>query len=164
MPWALHEPEGLEAKIQRLRRSRGRFDLDQDFVYGVFNLQETQVLGGTGLHTRVGEGAREIGYWIDKDHINQGLATELAAALTRVAFELDQVSRVEIRCAPNNKPSAAVPRKLGFTHQKTLLEKTLANGQPVYKMIWRLLAREYLASPAASAEIEAYDAVGRRIL
>jgi RimJ/RimL family protein N-acetyltransferase len=109
MPWAQHEPEELEAKIERLRRYRGNFDLGQDFVYGVFDRDETQVLGSSGLHTRVGKGAREIGYWIHADHVNQGLATETSAALTRVAFEVDVVGRVEIHCDPANERSAAVP-------------------------------------------------------
>jgi len=59
------------------------------------------VLGSTGLHTRVGAGAREIGYWIHQDYINQGLATEATAALTKVAFAIDQVTRIEIHCDPN---------------------------------------------------------------
>src|SRR5262249_8657453 len=60
MLWAQHEPEDLHSKIERLRRCRGEFDLGQDFIYGIFNRAETEVLGGTGLHTRVGAGAREI--------------------------------------------------------------------------------------------------------
>src|SRR5512146_1287508 len=75
MPWAHAEPVELQTRIDRLRRWRGMFDLGQDFVYGIFSPDESCVLGGSGLHTRVGEGAREIGYWIHKDFTNQGLAT-----------------------------------------------------------------------------------------
>lgn len=64
MPWAENEPEELERKIRRSRKYRADFDLDRDFVYGIWNADENRVLGGTGLHTRVGEGAREIGYSI----------------------------------------------------------------------------------------------------
>jgi len=166
MPWAAHEPEELQAKIARLRRFRGNFDLGVDFVYGIFNPEETRLLGGTGLHTRVGDNAREIGYWIHKDYINQGLATEVSAALTKVAFEVDQVERMEIHCASRNVRSAAVPRKLGYTHEATLRRRALANPQgPRYDtMIWTLFADEYPASPAAQAQIEAFDAFGRRLL
>jgi RimJ/RimL family protein N-acetyltransferase len=155
MPWVKDEPKPLQDKVELLRRFRSSFDLGQDFVYGILNRDETQVLGGTGLHTRVGEGAREIGYWIHVDHVNQGLATEVAAALTKVAFEVDKVERVEIHCDPENARSAAVPRKLGFVHEATLRQRG---------MIWTLLADEYPASPAAAAEIEAFNAMGRRIL
>jgi RimJ/RimL family protein N-acetyltransferase len=165
MPWAQYEPEDLQTKIERLRRWRGAFDLGQDFAYGLFNRQETQVLGSTGLHTRVGPEAREIGYWVHQDHINQGLATEAAAALTRVAFVIDNVARVEIHCAPDNLRSQAVPRKLGFRHEATLRQRTRTpDGKPRDTMIWTLLADEYPASPAATAEIEAFDVMGRQIL
>ena len=165
MPWAEDEPQDLSAKVERLRSWRGKFDLDQDFVYGIFGPDEKDVLGSSGLHTRVGEGAREIGYWIHVDHINQGLATEVAAALTKVAFEVDGVLRVEIHCDPQNVRSAAVPRKLGFVHEATLRERTTdAEGERRDSMIWTLFADEYPGSRPQKAKIEAYDAVGRRIL
>jgi RimJ/RimL family protein N-acetyltransferase len=165
MPWASEEPQDLQAKIQLLRQWRGRFDLGQDFVYGVFSPDEQRVLGSSGLHTRVGEEAREIGYWIHVDHINHGLATEVAAALTKVAFEIDGVRRVEIHCDPENVRSAAIPRKLGFVHEATLRQRTTdAQGEWRDSMIWALFAAEYERSVAQRTEIRAYDAAGRRIL
>lgn len=165
MPWAMDEPTGLQTKVGLLRRFRGRFDLNEDFVYAIFNRDETQVMGGTGLHTRAGGNAREIGYWIRQEHINQGLATETAAALTRVAFEISSVDRVEIHCDPINIRSAAVPQKLGFEHEATLKRRTVTSeGHPRDTMIWSLFAADYPHSPAAAAKIEAYDAIGRRIL
>lgn len=165
MPWAHSEPEALDKKIERLRLFRGKFDLGQDFVYGIFNREETQVLGGTGLHTRLGPQAREIGYWIHQDYTNQGLATEASAALTRVAFEIDRMRRVEIHCDPENLRSAAVPRKLGFTHEATLRRRTPFLDEGLRDaMIWTLFAEDYRSSQAASANIEAFDAIGRRIL
>ena len=165
MPWAMNEPTDIAARIQWLRKSRGEIDLGKDFTYGIFDPDQTIVIGGTGLHTRLGPQAREIGYWIRKDHAGQGLATEVAAALTRVAFVVDGVTRVEIRCDPRNTGSAAIPRKLGFQHEATLRRRILgSDGQPRDAMIWTLLSDEFPASPAATAEIEAYDVAGRRVL
>lgn len=164
MPWAHQEPTSLQEKINRLRDWRGRFDLSQDFVYGVFNREETRVLGGSGLHTRAGALAREIGYWIRKDSVQQGFATEVSKALIKVAFEIDQVNRVEIRCDPENIYSAAVPRILGFTHEGTLRKNHTNLDELHDSMIWAMVAEEYPASPAASIEIEAFDAVDRKLL
>ena len=165
MPWARQEPQELQQKIELLRQFRGKFDLGHDFVYGIFNREETEVLGGTGLHSRVGPGAREIGYWIHQAHINQGLATEVSAALTKVAFEIEQVNWVEIHCDLRNGRSAAVPRKLGFTHEDTLLRQfTAIEGERVDIMIWTLQRDQYASSPAVLAEIEAFDGMGRKIL
>ncbi len=165
MPWVNSEPEPLQVKIDRLRKFRASFDLGQDFIYGIFTPDETQLIGGTGLHTRVGADGREIGYWIGVDFIGKGYATETAAALTRVAFEVDQVQRVEIHCDPANVRSANVARKLGYVHEATLRQR-IANsaGQLRDAMIWSLLAEEYPASPAAALALEAFDSIGRRIL
>ena len=165
MPWAHEEPEDIEKKINKLRTFRGRFDLGESFVYAVFNRDETQVLGGTGLHTRIGEGALEIGYWIRASHINKGLATESSASLTKVAFEVHKVDRVEIHCDLQNLRSAAVPRKLGFSHEATLRKRAPHPGENLRDvMIWTLFASDYPSSPSASAEIEAFDVIGRKIL
>jgi RimJ/RimL family protein N-acetyltransferase len=164
MPWVHSEPEPIEEKIKRLKRFRGMFDLGQDFVYGIFNLEEAKLLGGTGLHTRLGESELEIGYWIHKDFINQGLVTESTMALIKVAFELIHIHRIEIHCDPANLASAAIPRKLGFTHEGTLRAKTRFLDTWSDSMIWGLLENEYPNSPASKAEIKVFDANGQQVL
>jgi RimJ/RimL family protein N-acetyltransferase len=164
MPWAADHPRPVEATVNLLRRFRGQFDLGQDFVYGIFDRDEKQVLGGSGLHTRLGEGVLEIGYWVHAEHINRGIATEIAAALTRVAFEVNKVRRVEIHCVRENVRSAAVPRKLGYIHEATLAKRTELDGALRDMMIWSLFEDAYPASPAARADIEAYDALRRQLL
>ena len=110
MPWAHAEPEPFEVKVDRIKRFRGEFDLGEDFVYGIFNKEENRLLGGTGLHTRIGDEQLEIGYWIHKDYANQGLVTESTAALVKVAFEIIHIHRLEIHCDPGNLASASIPR------------------------------------------------------
>jgi RimJ/RimL family protein N-acetyltransferase len=108
---------------------------------------------------------REIGFWIHVDHIGKGMATESTAALTNVAFAVDGVSRVEIRCDPANVRSAAVPAKLGYTHEATLRrEGVAADGSRTDTMVWTLLAEEFPASPAAATAVSAFDALGRRLI
>lgn len=164
MPWAHNEPEPFEEKVKRLQYFRGKFDLGQDYVYGIFHRDETRLLGGTGLHTRLGDRELEIGYWIHKDFINQGLVTESTAALVKVAFEIIHVHRIEIHCDPGNLASAAVPRKLGFTHEGTLRAKTPFLDIWSDSMIWGLLESEYPNSPSVEAEIKAFDAIGNPLL
>jgi RimJ/RimL family protein N-acetyltransferase len=164
MPWVYAEPEPIEEKVRRLKRFRGMFDLGQDFVYGIFDAKESRLLGGTGLHNRLGEKQLEIGYWIHKDYINQGLVSESTAALVKVAFELLHAHRIEIHCDPANRASARIPQKLGFTHEGTLRAKTPFLDGWSDSMIWGLLESEYAASPSAKAQIKAFDANGQRVL
>lgn len=164
MAWAHAEPEPIEEKENRLRRFRAGFDLGENFGYGIFNAQETRLLGGIGLMSRIGENQLEIGYWIHKDFVNRGLTTEATAALVKVAFEILYTHRLEIHCDPGNLSSAAIPRKLGFTHEGTLRAKTRFLERWSDSMIWGLLEGEYPNTPAAKAEIKAFDAFGRQIL
>src|SRR6185436_1084270 len=115
--------------------------------------------------TRVGDGAREIGYWIATAHAGKGLATESTGALVRVGFEVERLERVEIHCDPANVRSLAIPRKLGFRHEGTLRARTpRRRGEPADRMIWTILAAEYPETPCARAALRAFDALGRTIL
>jgi RimJ/RimL family protein N-acetyltransferase len=166
MPWAEHEPQPLDQKVELLRTFRGGFDLGQDFVYGILAADESQALGGTGLHTRVGEDAFEIGYWIRASRVGEGLATEVAAALTRVAFEVCGVDRVEIRVDPENERSLAVPRRLGYAEEATLRRRLPPKGDGELRdvVVFALFGDEYEATPSARAELAAYDAGGAQVL
>jgi RimJ/RimL family protein N-acetyltransferase len=166
MPWAADEPQTLEQRVSLLRRFRGQFDLGQDFVYGLFSRNESEVVGGSGLHTRIGEQALEIGYWIRASRAGEGLATEASAALTRVAFEVCGVDRVEIRIDPANERSAAIPRKLGFVEEARLRRRlpAAADGELRDLVVFTLFRDAFSASPVAAAELEAFDAVGTPVL
>jgi RimJ/RimL family protein N-acetyltransferase len=164
MPWAHAEPEPMEKKVEHLQRFRGMFDLQQDYIYGIFNKEETRLLGGTGLHTRLGSEQLEIGYWLHKDFVNQGLVTESTAALIKVAFEVIHIHRIEIHCDPRNLASASIPRKLGFTHEGTLRSKMRFLDQWIDSMIWGLVEDEYPGSPAGQADIRVFDVRGNRLL
>jgi RimJ/RimL family protein N-acetyltransferase len=165
MPWAVGDPPTFDERVDWLRNQRGRFDLDQDYGYGVFAPDGSELWGACGLHTRAGPGAREIGYWIHVERTGQGYATELAAALTRVAFEVDGVDRVEIRCDPRNVRSAAVPRKLGFPLEATLRRRTPdSEGQPADALLFSLFAADYPGTASAATKLKAFDAIGRRLI
>jgi len=161
---AADEPQPVEQKVELMRRFRGLFDRGEDYVYGIFDLDESRALGGTGLHTRPKGNALEIGYWLHKDFINQGLITESTAALTKVAFELYHVERMEIHCSIENLASAAVPRKLGYIHEATRRRLGFAYGDKTDQMIWTLFTDEYPSTPCAAAEIKAFDIVGNNLL
>jgi RimJ/RimL family protein N-acetyltransferase len=81
LSWVKGEPEDYRTKIDTLRNLRGSFDLGRDLVYGIFDLDETEVIGGCGLHTRAGNSSFEIGYRINKIYQNKGYATEITRAL-----------------------------------------------------------------------------------
>ncbi|MBI3258385.1 MAG: GNAT family N-acetyltransferase, partial [Ignavibacteriae bacterium] len=125
MPWAKDETTSLDDKINLIRMFRGKYDLGTDYVLGIFNKEENELLGGCGLHDRIGKDGREIGYWINANHINKGYCTEMVRALTKVGFEIENLKRIEIHCAPENIPSQSIPRKLGYTLEAVLKSRTI---------------------------------------
>jgi len=165
MDWAHGEPRSLQSKTDRLRKYRGQFDLGIDYVFGIFNKKEDVLIGSTGLHTRLGEEAREIGYWINANYAGKGYATEATKALTKVGFEVEGLERIEIHCASNNTRSQNVPKKLGYTHEATLRDRVVDHlGNKRDTMIWSLFRSDYLTLPYRKDGLEAYDVSGIRLM
>jgi RimJ/RimL family protein N-acetyltransferase len=165
MPWAAEEPKPVEEKADLLRTFRGRFDLDEDFVYGIFAPDEQEVIGGSGLHTRVRPRALEIGYWIRASRTGNGYAREATAALAKAAFRVCAVDRVEIRIDPANEASLRVPRALGFAEEATLRRRLPAGADDIARdcVVFTLFSDDLEGSPVAQAAVEVFDALGRAL-
>ena len=164
MPWAEHEPQTLEEKANLLRHFRSRLDAGEDFAYGIFAADESEQIGGTGLHARIEEGGLEIGYFIRASATRQGFVTESTAALTRVGFEICEADRIEIRIEPGNEASFGVPRKLGFLEEATLRRRLpgRAGGQLRDVTIFTMFREDF--DPSIAPGIRAFDARGEQLL
>jgi len=137
MPWAMNEPSPVESVAERIELFAGNVREGTDYTVGIFLGDEA--IGGSGLHRRNGQDTLEIGYWIAARHTGRGYAAEAAMALTSLAFALPHVDHVEIRCDPRNASSAAIPRKLGFSHVATLEAETQTpTGEPRATMVWQI--------------------------
>jgi RimJ/RimL family protein N-acetyltransferase len=166
MPWARFEPQTLEEKVELLRGFRAQFDADESYGYGVFARDESRQVGGCGLHQRGGPNSLEIGYFVRADAIRQGIATEMTAVLTRVAFEICGVQRVDVQVDPENVPSTGVPRKLGFVEEAVLrgrLEPKNEGGPRRDSMLFTMLREELAESGCMAYDYAAYDVLGERI-
>ncbi|MEV3861143.1 GNAT family N-acetyltransferase [Streptomyces sp. NPDC050095] len=88
---------------------------------------------GMSQSYRVGETrVWRLGYWLHPSATGRGLATRATAALATEMFTLPYVDRLEILHDPANRPSAGVPRRLGFVE----VGREGANGDG--DVIWRL--------------------------
>ncbi|MGH3053956.1 MAG: GNAT family N-acetyltransferase [Gaiellaceae bacterium] len=164
MPWAHGEPQTVEEKIELVKVFRSNFDTGQNFTYGIFAAGEAELLGGTGLHPRIGPGGLEIGYWVRASATRQGIVTESTAALTRAGFEVCGADRLEIRIEPRNEASLGIPRKLGFVEEATLRRRLPGSeGGPLRDVTIFTMFREEL-DPAIAPGIHAFDARDERVL
>ena len=164
MPWAKFEPQTVDEKVELLRGFRGAFDSGEDFPYGVYDRGESRQLAGTGLHTRGGPSAYEIGYFVRADAIGRGYATELTAVLTRVAFEMCDAQRVDLKIVPENERSIRVPEKLGYTLEGRLrrrLEPADEDGRLRDYLLFTMVREELESSPCMEYDYVAFDVASR---
>ncbi|RAJ40491.1 RimJ/RimL family protein N-acetyltransferase [Kitasatospora sp. SolWspMP-SS2h] len=137
MPWARQAPTLAESE-QLSVAGEAAWEQGTDFMYLLgLDADPAAVIGGFGLHGRIGPGALEIGYWVHHGHTGRGLATAAARALTSAALALPGITRAEIHCDESNAASAAVPRRLGYVLDRIEPAVPTAPAETGRKMIWR---------------------------
>ncbi len=133
LPWVAQEPLSRRERIALIRSWDEGWDAGGDAVYGIF--VDGLIVGGCGLHNRHA-GALEIGYWVDKDHVGRGYATEAAAALTDVALAAPGIERVEIRHDRANLVSGRVPARLGYRRVGEVEVEPAAPAETGVHVVW----------------------------
>jgi ribosomal-protein-serine acetyltransferase len=144
MPWAadLPRPGVLLDQVREARQAR----VDGgDAGYGAFFGAVS--VGGCGLHRRRGPGVLEIGYWVHADHVRQGYATEMAAALTTAAFGVPGIERVEIHHDRANVASRGVPERLGFRFAGESPDEVTAPGEEGVDWAWEMPREGWSGGP-----------------
>lgn len=141
IPAAVYSPAPLEELEARLNTYAADFQADRAWRYATFLAESGDLIGETSLFPRsAGERVPledadrvEIGYWLRVDVLGRGYATEAAQALLGAASQLPALRCVEIRCDSRNVRSADVPRRLGFSLDRS--------GRPNggTDMVWQLL-------------------------
>ena len=152
MPWIADEPMDRVARLALIEEWEAAWASGGDAVYGAFVRPDPHppatpavVVGGTGLHRRVGPGGLEVGYWVHAHHTRQGYATEIARAVTEAAFTDPDIDRVEIHHDRANEASAAVPRALGFRYVDYRKSEPVAPGETGAVCTWRTTRPEWFA-------------------
>lgn len=84
-----------------------------------------------------------IGYWLSASHQGRGLMTKACRALVEHAFTDLGLNRIEIRCAPGNKKSCAIPERLGFTREGTSRQAEWLYDHFIDLVVYSMLADEW---------------------
>jgi RimJ/RimL family protein N-acetyltransferase len=144
LPWG-DKHKTLADSEEFARRSQARWMLREDMPVGIWERSTNRYLGGSGLH-RINWDVPsfEIGYWLRKSAEGNGYMTEAVKLLTNLVFTGLSANRLEILAAVDNHRSAAIPRKLGFTHEATLRNwARLSNGQLTDMLLFSMTPSEY---------------------
>ncbi len=150
MPWGTPEGTSYETQHERLLGPATLWNSGSGYEYGIF-LPDGTLVGGCGLHRRIGPSALEIGYWVHVDHTRRGIATASAGALTAVGFGLRGIERMEIHCDEANLASAAVPPKLGYRLESRIDHPPEAPGETGTRLVWVVYRREWSCRPGGAS-------------
>lgn len=142
MSWASADP--LEAGLSSfVRQSVASFRRAEEFHYAIWDDAASLLVGGAGLHPRLGPGRIEIGYWVREGWLRRGIATAAAGALTSAAFAMPGIEEVHIHCDEANVASAGVPRRLNFRLVRTVEDSVDAPAEIGRSMEWAMTAEEW---------------------
>lgn len=120
--------------IQSIEGMRSVDDLVAEFAHVRRLLDQGRRLGGaivmdgrivgtcriSHIEPDVAQGSGDMGYWLFREARGGGVMTRCACALLDVAFGRLALSAVTITTAPENAPSNALARRLGFAFSHTV--------------------------------------------
>lgn len=125
----------LPVRLVSQRHLRESFQKDgfwgDDFKRLVMTGDDDRIIGTLWIFRSVPYfDSLELGYMLfDRQLWGQGLTTEAAGLVVDYAFLSERVNRLDIRCAVDNRASARIAEKLGFTHEGTARQATFARGR-----------------------------------
>ncbi len=135
--------EGAATAFVAERRTATRLENDGDRVFLVVQLGE-RVIGDVSLSMgRPQDRQGEIGWVYDPEYAGHGYATEAAAELVRVAFDVFELHRVWAQLDPRNVASARLCVRLGMRQEAHLREESWFKGEWGDLAIYGLLRDEW---------------------
>ena len=140
LPWAAFIVDEETAR-QFLQRYADATAADGARIYALW--RDGEMVGGT-LY-RIFEPRRhtcEIGVWLSPEATGQGLVTRAVQVMIDWAVDVRGMRRIEWCCVPENEPSRAVARRLGFVHEGTARQAFEHEGRVWDLETWALLASE----------------------
>ena len=81
-----------------------------------------------------------IGYWLDEREQGKGIMTRAVRALVDHALGPWGLHRVEIRAAPENLRSRAIPERLGFEQEGVLKEAERVGDRYLDSVVYGIVA------------------------
>jgi RimJ/RimL family protein N-acetyltransferase len=114
MSWAVAGEETIEATRRYLAGVPEAIEKGNCPLFGFCRVTEKFVVA-TGIRAPAGDGGHETGYWVARDFLGRGYATEATNAAIRYAFNVMGAKAIDIHYYEDNERSRRVIEKLGFT-------------------------------------------------
>lgn len=128
-------PHPYTLEIARAWVAHGHIDFGGDnFAIAV----DDEAVGGAGIIQGEGQFCCnvEIGYWLGEPFWGRGVVTDVARALTALAFVLPGVTRVFAGVHADNLASMRVLQKNGFAREGVLRKSAMKDGAAIDRVLW----------------------------
>ena len=141
--WSTPPSPSLEA-TRRMMRWHVSYRPGNYVIWAVEEIKSAKVIGMINYHHRnLREKRADVGWLILPRHQGNGYMTEAGRALLRHLFDDLGVHKVEALILPANKPSAALPKRLGFRLEGgPIRDRWSVNGKWHSVMLYGLIAGE----------------------
>jgi len=144
MPWAADETP--EATLRFIRLTRRQVADNDGFQTAI--VCDGRIVGAVGFHgVDWDHRSASIGYWLDAGHQGRGIMTGAVRALIDHALRDWGLNRVEIRAAPDNRRSRAIPERLGFRQEGVLSEAERVGDRYLDSVVYAILASAWAPAP-----------------
>lgn len=100
------------------------------------------LLGAIGLVVTPAHARAELGYWVGREHWNEGIATEAARAMLRHGFETMGLNRIVAHHFARNPSSGRVMQKIGMRPEGRYPQHVVKNDAFEDLELYGLLRRD----------------------
>lgn len=120
-PHLIDDIRSPEAAETFLRQRIAAWLLQQDYAFGIWSNESSKLIGYIHLFNLDWDTPKaEVNYFIDSDHIQQGLMTEVLAKVVRFAFLELQLEKISLHVLSDNYASQRLARRIGFQREGML--------------------------------------------
>lgn len=114
--------------------------------YAIIYKENNKLIGVIDFNSIDNNFCGEIGYVLNKNYWNKGIATRALKKMIEVGFDVLKLNRIEIRHVDENIASEKVIKHADFRYEGTLRKKFLAKETHLFKDIkqYSILRTEYL--------------------
>ena len=137
LPSFLINVQGEEDIKTWLERQSTEWKARNLFIFGAWEKLNGVYVGESYLANPDWDVPRvEVGYFLVKEFLGHGYATEAAKATIRYAFEQMKALRIDLRCAADNLASIRVAKRCGFTQEGCLRQHHRKKDGTLVDTLW----------------------------
>jgi ribosomal-protein-alanine N-acetyltransferase len=138
-------PEARKAARHHVLAALEKWDDGSDYRFFITLRETGEIVGQLGI-TQVVRNvsmSASIGYWIGRNHLNKGFATEALVLGIEFAFDILKLHRISLWISPKNGASLKVAEKLGLRYEGTAERALFLGGYWQDTKIFAMTSEEW---------------------